>query len=98
MLTTRLSSKGQMIVPKKIRDRLAIKPGAELAVELIGDDERGFTVRVKTGRSRRAQVDALAGALHRSGRKPLSPQDMAGAVLGIAAAEDARTKPRRRAR
>ncbi|NPV28060.1 MAG: AbrB/MazE/SpoVT family DNA-binding domain-containing protein [Firmicutes bacterium] len=36
METVRLSSKGQLVLPKKIREHLSLKPGEELKVELVG--------------------------------------------------------------
>jgi len=36
METTRLTSKGQVVIPKAIRDRLKVMPGTELAVTLEG--------------------------------------------------------------
>ncbi|MGI9952155.1 AbrB/MazE/SpoVT family DNA-binding domain-containing protein [Moorellaceae bacterium AZ2] len=35
MIITRLSSKGQIVLPKNIREQLALKEGAELKVEVI---------------------------------------------------------------
>lgn len=35
MIITRLSSKGQVVLPKNIREQLALKEGAELKVEVI---------------------------------------------------------------
>ncbi len=35
MMITRLSSKGQVVLPKNIREQLALKEGAELKVEVI---------------------------------------------------------------
>lgn len=35
MIVTRLSSKGQIVLPKNIREQLALKEGAELKVEVI---------------------------------------------------------------
>lgn len=35
MMITRLSSKGQIVLPKNIREQLALKEGAELKVEVI---------------------------------------------------------------
>jgi AbrB family looped-hinge helix DNA binding protein len=37
MMTTRLSTKGQLIIPKEIRDRHGWTPGIELALEDHGD-------------------------------------------------------------
>jgi len=38
MATTRLSSKGQVVLPRDIRDRLRLQPGEDLVVELRGDE------------------------------------------------------------
>ena len=35
LATTRLSSKGQVVIPEEIRDRLGLKPGAQFVV--LGD-------------------------------------------------------------
>jgi AbrB family looped-hinge helix DNA binding protein len=37
METTKLSSKGQVILPKSVRDALGWKPGTEFGVEEFGD-------------------------------------------------------------
>ncbi len=37
MLTARLSSKGQVTVPKKIREMLGVKPGQKIAFVAHGD-------------------------------------------------------------
>ncbi|MCP3959545.1 MAG: AbrB/MazE/SpoVT family DNA-binding domain-containing protein [bacterium] len=36
-MTTRLSTKGQLIIPKKIRDRHGWRSGTELKIEDLGD-------------------------------------------------------------
>jgi AbrB family looped-hinge helix DNA binding protein len=36
MTTTRLSSKGQVVIPREVRRRLGLKPGAELLVTTEG--------------------------------------------------------------
>lgn len=36
-MTTRLSTKGQLIIPKEIRDRYGWEPGVELEIEDRGD-------------------------------------------------------------
>ena len=95
METTKLSSKGQMIIPKRIRDQLALKPGADLRVELI--DAQSFTVRIDTELSHKAHVERLAGCLKQPGRRrPLSIAEMDAAVMKIARKQDERTKSKAR--
>jgi AbrB family looped-hinge helix DNA binding protein len=54
---TRLSSKGQMVVPKSVRDALQLPVGAELSVE-VGDG--CFVVRPRH-RIRPTTIDEVAG-------------------------------------
>lgn len=89
MENTRVSSKGQMIIPKRVREALGLKKGTELAVELL--PEGGFAARPKAT-DLVAQVRRLAGALsHR--RKPRWPgltDDEA--VMRLVAEDDARIR------
>ena len=95
METTKLSSKGQMIIPKHIRDQLALKPGADLRVELV--DAQSFTVKIDTELSHKAHVERLAGCLKRPDRRrPLSIAEMNAAVLKIARKQDERTRSKAR--
>jgi len=50
METTRLTSKGQVVIPKVIRDRLKVRPGTELTVTLEGGRIVLNPVRVKSQR------------------------------------------------
>lgn len=36
-MVVRLSTKGQIVIPKEVRDRLGLEPGAEFTVSLEGD-------------------------------------------------------------
>lgn len=95
MEKTTLSSKGQMIVPKRIRDALSLRPGAGLRIELI--DAQSFTVRIESKRTHKQQIERLAGCLRQPGRRrPLSIAEMDAAVIAIAREEDDRTKRKSR--
>jgi AbrB family looped-hinge helix DNA binding protein len=55
--TTSISEKGQITVPKRIREALALRPGAELHIELIPG---GFVARKRVRQSPwRAAVGVL---------------------------------------
>jgi antitoxin PrlF len=38
-MATTVTSKGQVTIPKNVRDALKIEPGTKVAIELTGDDE-----------------------------------------------------------
>lgn len=58
-MATNVTSKGQVTIPKPIRDRLGIKPGNAVEFELAAD---GQVVLVKVGRQRRvSRFEALRG-------------------------------------
>ena len=59
MQTTRLSTKGQIILPKNIRTSRAWTPGTEFTVEDSGD---GIVLR-PAGRFPRTNLDQVAGCL-----------------------------------
>lgn len=94
MESIKASSKGQMIIPKPIREALDIRSGTELNVEL--DPGKGFKVTIKpTDRARR--VRRLAGSLaHRA--KRMTPEQEEAAMLKAVQAEDERSKSRGRRR
>jgi AbrB family looped-hinge helix DNA binding protein len=62
--TTRLSTKGQIILPKNIRDSRAWAPGTEFTVEETGD---GILLR-PAGRFPEAKLADVAGCLRSKGR------------------------------
>lgn len=63
MENTRLSTKGQLILPKAIRDRLGWEPGTELEVE-----DRGDCVVVRRAAAHQATtVDDLLGCIPYTG-------------------------------
>jgi len=68
METTRLSTKGQVILPKGIRDSHAWGPGTEFTVE---ETAEGVLLR-PAGRFPQTKIQEVAGVL-RSKRKALTP-------------------------
>ena len=65
MSTATMTSKGQMTIPKEIRDGLDLKPQDQVHLTLLAD---GTVIM----RAKRRSVSELYGALYRRGRKPLS--------------------------
>jgi AbrB family looped-hinge helix DNA binding protein len=75
METTRLSTKGQVVVPKDIRTAHAWAPGTEFTVEETGD---GILLR-PCERFPETGLDQVAGSL-RSKRTSKSSAQMRGAI------------------
>ena len=75
METTRLSTKGQIVLPKNIRTSRAWAPGTEFTVEETGD---GILLR-PTGRFPEAVLDQVAGCLRFKG-KSKTPTQMRNAI------------------
>ena len=73
MDTIRASSKGQIVIPKAIREALDIRSGTELNVELLPG--KGFKVTVRTA-DHAARVARLAGSL--------APRGSAARYAGLA--------------
>lgn len=75
MATTTLTSKGQITVPKAVRDRLALREGDRLRVAVSSDG------RVTLERERQPQVEDVYGLLRQlAGRRPASLSRMRTAV------------------
>ncbi len=81
MLAT-VTDKGQVTVPKEIRDQTGIAPGSRLDFEV--QDDGTLRVRVLT-----RGAGNLFGLVHRPGIKPRSIEEM---DQGIATAVDARNR------
>jgi len=69
MSTATMTSKGQMTIPKDIRDGLDLKPQDQVHLTLLAD---GTVIM----RAKRRSVGDLYGVLHRRGRKPVSLAQM----------------------
>ncbi len=68
-----MTSKGQVTIPKEIRDRLRLRSGSRIEFIARGPDEAVVKPMTKT-------VDEVFGVLHRPGRKPLSIAAMDEAI------------------
>ncbi|HMP75199.1 MAG TPA: AbrB/MazE/SpoVT family DNA-binding domain-containing protein [Kiritimatiellia bacterium] len=73
MVTAALTSKGQLTIPKSVRDSLRLRTGDRVAFVLRGDSEAVMKPVTKS-------VDEVFGRLHRPGRAPLTPDAMKSAV------------------
>ena len=75
--TTRLSSKGQVVIPEEIRERLGLEPGAQFVV--VGE---GDVVILKTiSAPDMAQFDELRDEARRAARRAgLKAKDVAAAI------------------
>jgi antitoxin PrlF len=78
----KVTSKGQITLPKEVRDRYGIKPGD--SVEFI--EEAGRTWM----RARNVRAVDLAGILHRPGMTPLTVKEMDEAIMDAVAEDDGR--------
>jgi AbrB family looped-hinge helix DNA binding protein len=75
MAKTRLSSKGQVIIPKAVRDRQGWRPGTELDIE-----DRGDGVVLRPARPFPATtIEEVYGCLEYRGR-PITIEEMDEAV------------------
>jgi AbrB family looped-hinge helix DNA binding protein len=75
METTRLSTKGQVILPKGIRDSRAWGPGTEFTVE---ETRNGILLR-PAARFPDTHLEEVAGCL-RTRRPPKTPAEMRSAI------------------
>jgi AbrB family looped-hinge helix DNA binding protein len=75
----RISSKGQLVLPKAVRDEYGLGPGSEVDIEGVGETIvlRPRTRKRKTGRI--YTLDEVAGMLKYDG-PPVSIRDMDRAV------------------
>ena len=77
MSVTTLTSKGQLTLPKDIRDRLGLKPGDRFSCSV--SDQGAVLLQRKTGR-----LEDLIGILHVPGRKA-TVEEMNEAIAAAAA-------------
>ena len=73
MATATLGTKGQLVIPKSIRDSLHIQPGDRMDFLL----QKNGVVLIKPVTE---DVRRLKGALHKPGRKPVTVEAMNAAI------------------
>lgn len=72
-MQTRVSSKGQVVIPKAYRQKLGWGPGTELVVE----EEAGqVLLKPKPKTKKTKSIREVAGMLHRPGRRAITLEEM----------------------
>ncbi len=89
MPTSTITSKGQITIPRTVRERLNWKTGDRLDFTI--DTSGRVIVELATG-----DIRELRGLLHRPGRKPASVEQMNEAIRRSAAASFLGAEGRRR--
>jgi len=76
-MKTRVSSKGQVIIPKAYRQKLGWDAGTELIVE----EEAGqLLLKSPSKQRKKLPISAAAGMLHRPGVKEITLEEMDTAI------------------
>ncbi len=88
MNTVKLSSKGQIVIPKDIRKARHLVAGTELTIALVGDEIRLRPVP----KLPRTSLEEAAGCLHGSGHRALSEEDTRKAIAELIKAQDDSTR------
>lgn len=88
MESIKASSKGQMVIPKAIREALGIHRGTKLNIELLPN--RSFKVTVRAS-DHVAQVRRLAGSLAHRAKRMTSEEEQA-VLLAAVRADDERIR------
>lgn len=83
-----MSSKGQIVIPKAMRDSHHLQPGVEFVIVEEGNSLRLMPASVV----KKVTVEEVGGILHRHGRKPMSDDDMQAVLRAKAKARDEATK------
>jgi AbrB family looped-hinge helix DNA binding protein len=82
LATTRLSSKGQVVIPEDVRQRLGLKPGDQFVVVGEGDVVILKTIAPPSMKDFDALVSKARGQARRAGVKPT---DVADAIKKVRA-------------
>ncbi|HEX3917218.1 MAG TPA: AbrB/MazE/SpoVT family DNA-binding domain-containing protein [Caulobacteraceae bacterium] len=85
---TKLSTKGQVVLPKEVRRRLKWEPGAELVIE----ETREGVILKRANPLPPMEVDDVYGMLHRPGMKPITIEEMNEGIVAEARRRHARPR------
>jgi len=90
MEKVKVSSKGQIVIPKSLRDAHHIRTGDQFIVSFVGEELR-FRPAPAIGES---TLKAVAGMLHRPGIKKLSEKEIERRIASGLLADDEASKSR----
>lgn len=85
-MVVKLSSKGQVTIPKQVRESLSLKAGDEMLIEAFGNDARIIPLR-------RVPLSELKG-IFKSDKPPLSREEMQDIFREAAVERDQRVLKR----
>lgn len=89
METVKLSTKGQIVIPKEIREAARLEPGMEFAIVFVdGQIQLTPVPAVKP-----TSFQEVAGCLHRPDRQPLDETQQKTAIARVLKARDDASKP-----
>lgn len=89
METIKLSSKGQIVIPKEIRESRHLAAGTEFIVSFQGDEIRLMPVPIFP----RTKAEEVAGALAKPGRKYLTEDETDMGIARLLMEADEASKP-----
>jgi AbrB family looped-hinge helix DNA binding protein len=88
METVRLSTKGQIVIPKSIRDTHHLTPGTEFFISFVDQEIR----LVRAQAFPKTRVEQGLGILQRKGRSRLRDADLEGKIGQMLKASDRASK------
>jgi AbrB family looped-hinge helix DNA binding protein len=83
---TRLSTKGRIVAPRAVRERLNWAPGVEL---VVGETDEGVVLK-RAKPFPPSRIEDVAGCLHRPGMKAVSIKEMNEGIVAEAKRRHAR--------
>ena len=88
METVKLSSKGQIVIPKEIREAHQLIPGTQFYIFFVGEEIR----LVPTPVYPRIRVEQGLGILHKKSRKPMAESEVSRKIGGMLKTSDKATR------